>query len=198
MRPVSAIILAGGQGQRMGGLDKGLQSFRGKPLIAYALKNMQQQSQPVAEILISANRNLQIYQSYGFSVASDDLPGFQGPLAGVLTGLLRCRSPLLLTAPCDVPFFPADLLQRLLQALQSQGADVATVVTTRMEPAFSLMSRHLHDDLHAFMHSGGRKFHSWLARHQSVAVEFDAVRYPLPFFANINTPEQLQEDGRQT
>ena len=110
---ITGLILAGGRGSRMGGVDKGLQNFRGQSLAQQTLVRLQQQSLPPQDILINANRNLAAYQSLGVPVWPDSLDGFAGPLAGFLTGLEHCQTPLLLTVPCDSPLFPLDLVQRL-------------------------------------------------------------------------------------
>jgi len=122
---ITGLILAGGRGSRMGGVDKGLQNFRGLPLALQTLMRLQLQSQPLQEILINANRNLSAYESLGVPVWPDSIDGYAGPLAGFLTGLERCETPLLLTVPCDSPLFPLDLLERLAQAMHEQDADLA-------------------------------------------------------------------------
>ena len=126
LEAVTGLILAGGRGSRMGGIDKGLQNFRGLPLALHTLLRLQmQQGQPLAEVMINANRNLSAYESFGAPVWPDTLDGFAGPLAGFMTGLERCETPLLLTVPCDTPLFPLDLVQRMHQALQREQADLA-------------------------------------------------------------------------
>jgi molybdopterin-guanine dinucleotide biosynthesis protein A len=125
---ITGLILAGGRGSRMGGVDKGLQNFRGLPLALQTLMRLQLQSLPPQEILINANRNLAAYESLGVPVWPDSIDGFAGPLAGFLTGLERCETPLLLTVPCDSPLLPLDLVERLYKALHEQEGEVGMCV----------------------------------------------------------------------
>ena len=196
---VTGLILAGGRGTRMGGTDKGLQNFRGLPLALHTLMRLQmQQGQPLAEVMINANRNLSAYEAFGAPVWPDTLDGFAGPLAGFMTGLERCETPLLLTVPCDTPLFPLDLLQRLHQALQREQADLAMAAAleedgqVRAQPVFCLMRVELLESLVAFTQQGGRKIDAWTAQHRSVLVPFnEAADDPQAFF-NANTAAQLQ------
>ncbi len=119
---ITGLILAGGRGSRMGGVDKGLQNFRGLPLALHTLMRLQPQ---VGDVMINANRNLAAYESFGVPVWPDGLADYAGPLAGFLTGLERCEAPWLLTVPCDTPLFPPDLAARLAQAAMREGADIA-------------------------------------------------------------------------
>ena len=128
---ITGLILAGGRGARMGGIDKGLQNFNGTPLTLHALMRLQmQEGTPLSEVMIVANRNLSAYESLGVQVWPDSTDGFAGPLAGFLTGLERCETELLLTVPCDSPLFPFNLAQRLLETLISEEADI-TVAAAR-------------------------------------------------------------------
>ena len=199
LEAVTGLILAGGRGTRMGGSDKGLQNFRGLPLALHTLMRLQmQQGQPLAEVMINANRNLSAYEAFGAPVWPDTLDGFAGPLAGFMTGLERCETPLLLTVPCDTPLFPLDLLQRLHQALQREQADLAMAAAleedgqVRAQPVFCLMRVELLESLVAFTQQGGRKIDAWTAQHRSVLVPFnEAADDPQAFF-NANTTAQLQ------
>src|SRR2546421_8756347 len=119
---VTGIVLAGGQGSRMGGIDKGLQAFRGKPMVAHAIERLAGQ---VDELLVNANRNPEAYARFGHRVIADEIPGFAGPLAGFERGLAHAASDLVVTAPCDSPFLPTDLVVRLRGALEREGADLA-------------------------------------------------------------------------
>jgi molybdopterin-guanine dinucleotide biosynthesis protein A len=196
---VTGLILAGGRGTRMGGTDKGLQNFRGQPLALNTLMRLQMQlGQPLAEIMINANRNLTAYAAFGLPVWPDTLEGYAGPLAGFMTGLERCTTPLLLTVPCDTPLFPLDLVQRMHQALRREQADLAMAAACeedgqlRAQPVFCLMRVELLKSLRAFTHQGGRKIDAWTALHRSVRVPFnDPTDNPRAFF-NANTAEQLQ------
>ena len=196
---VTALILAGGRGARMGGIDKGLQNFRGLPLALQTLMRLQLQSQPPQEVMINANRNLAAYESLGAAVWPDTLDGFAGPLAGFLTGLERCETPLLLTVPCDTPLFPLDLLERLQQALHDEQADLAMAAAreedgqVRPQPVFCLLKVELLDSLVAFTQRGGRKIDAWTGQHRCAIVPFDRPADAPEAFFNANTHEELQK-----
>ena len=196
---VTALILAGGRGARMGGIDKGLQNFRGLPLALQTLMRLQLQSQPPQEVMINANRNLAAYESLGAAVWPDTLEGFAGPLAGFLTGLERCETPLLLTVPCDTPLFPLDLLERLQQALHGEQADLAMAAAreedgqVRPQPVFCLLRVELLDSLVAFTRDGGRKIDAWTGQHRCAIVPFDRPEDAPEAFFNANTHEELQK-----
>jgi molybdenum cofactor guanylyltransferase len=197
--PVTGLILAGGRGSRMGGIDKGLQNFHGQPLALHTLKRLQlQQGRPLAEVVVNANRNLTAYQAFGTPVWPDTLDGFAGPLAGFLTGLERCPTPLLLTVPCDTPLFPLDLVQRLHQALRQDQADLAMAAACeedgqlRPQPVFCLMRVALLQSLVAFTHQGGRKIDAWTCLHRTVIVPFNAATDSPQAFFNANTVTQLR------
>jgi molybdenum cofactor guanylyltransferase len=199
MSAVTALILAGGRGSRMGGVDKGLQNFRGMPLALQTLMRLQLQSLPPQEILINANRNLAAYESLGAGVWPDTLDGFAGPLAGFLTGLERCETPLLLTVPCDTPLFPLDLIERLHAALAEQNADLAMAAareedgSVRPQPVFCLLRVELLDSLVAFTHQGGRKIDTWTGQHRCAIVPFDRPQDAPEAFFNANTLQELQK-----
>src|SRR3954468_10349529 len=125
---ITGLILAGGRGTRMGHVDKGLQPLRGSTMAAHVLQRLAPQ---VASVAINANQNLDTYGALGVPVWPDDTPGFAGPLAGLEAGMRRCTTPYLLTAPCDSPFLPADLAERLLAAIQAQDADLAFAATQK-------------------------------------------------------------------
>jgi molybdopterin-guanine dinucleotide biosynthesis protein A len=200
---ITAVLLAGGRGSRMGGVDKGLQPFHGVPLALNALQRLQRQSLAPASMLINANRNLQAYAAWGVPVWPDTLPDFAGPLAGFLTGLQHCETPYLLTLPCDVPRFPLSLCERLAQALQAQEADIAmaaapegdTAGTTqpRRQPVFCLLRTQLHQSLQQFTQDGGRQIDAWTAQHHRVIVPFDQAGDDPLAFANANTLHELQQ-----
>ncbi|MFM8864242.1 MAG: molybdenum cofactor guanylyltransferase MobA [Limnohabitans sp.] len=196
---ITALILAGGRGSRMGGIDKGLQNFRGLPLALQTLMRLQLQSLPPQDILINANRNLAAYESLGAAVWPDTLDGFAGPLAGFLTGLERCETPLLLTVPCDTPLFPLDLIERLHTALTEQDADLAMAAAReqdgelRPQPVFCLLKVTLLDSLVAFTHQGGRKIDAWTGQHRCASVPFDQPQDAPAAFFNANTHEELQQ-----
>lgn len=193
MQKISGIILAGGQGRRMGGTDKGLQLLRGKPLVAWVLERFAPQ---VDELLISANRNLNEYARFGYRVIPDE-PGetggiekFAGPLAGLQQGLNEAIHPLVLTVPCDSPFLPADLVQRLYTAFKRENSQLAVAKTfDQPHPVFCLCRRDLLPHLDAFLKTGGRKFDAWYSTLKVAEVPFDDEAEA---FGNINTLEELQ------
>lgn len=199
MASITALILAGGRGSRMGGVDKGLQNFRGLPLALQTLMRLQLQSLPPQDILINANRNLAAYESLGAAVWPDTLDGFAGPLAGFLTGLERAETPLLLTVPCDTPLFPLDLIERLHTALVEQNADLAMAAareedgSVRPQPVFCLLKVELLDSLVRFTQQGGRKIDAWTGQHRCALVPFDQPQDAPEAFFNANTLQELQK-----
>lgn len=196
---ITGLILAGGRGARMGGVDKGLQPFRGIPLAQHALWRLQKQSQPLHAMVINANRHLPDYQALGVPVWPDSIGGDVGPLAGFLTGLERCASPLLLTVPCDSPLFPLDLVERLFAAMTEHRADIAMAAapeadgTVRAQPVFCLLKTGLRDSLVHFIQGGGRKVGAWTGQHRCTLVPFDRSGDSAHAFANANTLAELQQ-----
>jgi molybdenum cofactor guanylyltransferase len=188
---ITGLILAGGRGSRMGGVDKGLQSYQGMPLALHALLRLAPQVGPA---MINANRNLGAYESFGVPVWPDALPDFAGPLAGFLAGLERCETPYLATVPCDSPLFPVDLVARLAAALEAAQAEIAMACSNehgamQVQPVFCLMSASLLESLARFTQAGGRKIDRWTAQHACVTVEFDDERA----FFNANTLAELHD-----
>ena len=195
---ITGLILAGGRGARMGGVDKGLQNFNGTPLTLHTLMRLQMQdAATLSEMMVVANRNLSAYESFGVQVWPDSTDGFAGPLAGFLTGLERCETDLLLTVPCDSPLFPLNLTQRLLDALIAEDAEIAVAAakeedgSVRAQPVFCLMRVSLLESLVKFMQSGGRKIDAWTAQHSTVLVPFDGPEVDPRAFFNANTLEEL-------
>jgi molybdopterin-guanine dinucleotide biosynthesis protein A len=192
---ITGVILAGGRGSRMGGADKGLQNFRGMPLALHTLMRLAPQ---VGETMINANRNLGAYDSFGVPVWPDPTADFAGPLAGFLIGLERCETPYLVTVPCDTPLFPADLVGRLAEALERDGADIAMAAALeedgqlRTQPVFCLLKHELMESLVRFTHDGGRKIDQWTAQHKTVVVPFDRPQDDPRAFFNANTLAELQ------
>jgi molybdopterin-guanine dinucleotide biosynthesis protein A len=182
---LTGLILAGGRGQRLGGVDKGLQPWRGLPLVDHALALLASQ---VREVMISANRNAAAYASRGARVLADDSDDFRGPLAGILAGLRACATPWLAVVPCDCPQLPADLFARLAQGLaNAPGAVVRR--GPRLEPVCCLLSTTLADDLARYLAGGGCKVEGWVAQH-ATPVPFDRPEEAAAF-ANVNTPADL-------
>jgi len=184
---VTGLILAGGKGSRMGGVDKGLQSFRGRRLVDHVYERFAPQ---VGGIIINANQNHDDYRSFGVRVVSDAIGGFAGPLAGLHAGLSISKRPFLASVPCDSPFLPADLVERLYQRIDETGAELAVAKTgNQAHPVFSLMRRGVLDHLTEFLKGGGRKIDAWYATLNVVEVAFDDEAEA---FSNINTREELQ------
>ncbi len=187
---ITGVILAGGRGSRMGGVDKGLQNHLGLPMAMHALLRIAPQ---VGQVMINANRNLSAYESMGVPVWPDILPDYAGPLAGFLTGLERCETAFLATVPCDSPLFPLDLVERLAAALDADGADIAMASTVedgivRTHPVFCLMRTEVTESLVRFTHGGQRKIDRWTAQHRCIEVPFEDAGA----FANANTTEELR------
>jgi molybdenum cofactor guanylyltransferase len=193
---VTGVILAGGRGSRMGGADKGLQNFRGMPMAMFTLMRLGPQ---VGEVMINANRNLSAYESFGIPVWPDSLADYAGPLAGFLTALEHCETEYLVTVPCDTPLFPQDLVARLGEALERDGAEIAMAAAreedgqVRAQPVFSLMKRELMESLIRFTHEGGRKIDAWTAQHRTVLVPFDRPGDDASAFFNANTLAELHK-----
>ncbi|MBB5459163.1 molybdenum cofactor guanylyltransferase MobA [Paraburkholderia sp. Cpub6] len=193
---ITGLVLAGGRGTRMGGIDKGLQPLHGEPLAAHVLRRLAPQTGP---LMISANRHPDTYAALGAPyrarLVADTLPDFPGPLAGMLAGLRAAGTAYLLSAPCDSPWLPADLAARLADALDANHADIATVTTvdtggeTSLHPVFALMRTAVADDLAAFLASGERKVRAWYARHKTVEVVFADERA----FYNANSLQELAD-----
>lgn len=188
---ITGLILAGGRAQRMGGIDKGLIPFHQKPLIETTIQRLKTQ---VGPILINANRNITKYAVYGYPVIMDETPDFSGPLAGFLMGLKNCKTPYLLTTPCDSPLFPEDLATKLASELEQANLDLVYASTKEADgkvwaqPVFCLMRANLQDSLISFLDKGDLKIDRWFKELKSGTVIFDNAQA----FANANTPEELQ------
>ena len=188
---VTGIVLAGGQGRRMGGVDKGLVVLDGRPLIAHVLARLAPQ---VADVLINANQNLERYAAFGAPVVPDALGGFAGPLAGLHAGLARATRDFVVTVPCDSPFLPEDLVGRLASARAEHDADLAVAKTFEQpHPVFALVRRAVLPHLAAFLAAGGRKIDAWYATLRVTEVTFDDEAEA---FRNINTAEELAAAAR--
>lgn len=180
------MVLAGGLGRRMGGLDKGLVPFRGRPMILHVVERLAPQ---VDKILVNANREIDTYRGFKLTILQDEIGGYLGPLAGLHAGLKSMRSDLLLSVPCDSPLLPSDLAARLLAALSSQQADIAIATTHgQSHPVFCLCRSSVLPSLEQYLAAGGRKMETWQQSQSLALVPFDDQ--PLAF-SNINTPEEL-------
>ncbi len=184
---ITGIVLAGGQGRRMGGVDKGLVDFLGKPLVAHVIQRLNPQ---VDEILINANREIERYAAFGHPVVQDDIAGFAGPLAGLHKGMSIAKHPYVLTVPCDSPMLPMNLAGRLMNGLIGRDADLAVAKTgSQAHPVFCLCRRTLLPNLESFLHNGGRKIDAWYRALEVVEIYFNDNPQA---FTNVNTPEELQ------
>lgn len=181
---IAAVILAGGRGTRMGGVDKGLVEYRQRPLIEWVLQAVRPQ---VSEVLISANRNIDAYAQYGCRVIQDSTPDFPGPLAGVLAAMNAVNTPWLLVTPCDSPHLPANLAQNLLEAAQAAETPIAVAADPQREHYTTmLVQTRLADSLRDYLQSGQRAVHAWQQSFNPARVMFagEALR-------NLNTTEDL-------
>lgn len=186
---VAGCILAGGAGLRMGGQDKGLLMWQGRPLIESVIARFLPQ---VDALMVSANRHLQQYQAYGYPVLPDTEEGYAGPLAGIERALRQAHGAheLVAIVPCDAPLLPLDLVARLHSSLAAADVDIAFAVTAGGDqPVFSLIKTSLLPSLSEYLRSGERKVQRWYGRCPYIAVPFDDQPAA---FTNINTPDMLQ------
>jgi len=183
---ITALILAGGRATRMGGQDKGLVQLSGKLMVEHVLHRLEPQ---VDKLLINANRNLDQYAALGLKVIPDTLDDFQGPLAGMLAGLISCDTPLLITAPCDSPMPPLDYVIRMREEMKKQQADIAVATDgKRQQPVFCLLRADLAQSMQDFLSAGDRKIDLWFTKHNTVEVSFEDQPHA---FANINSADDL-------
>ena len=188
---VTAVILTGGRGSRMGSVDKGLQPFRGEALVAHGLRRMRPQ---VGPIVINANRNADRYRSFGHPVVPDPMAGHPGPLAGILAGLEACTTEFLVAVPCDAPFVPTDLVARLSEAFVDDAIDVAMARTAvQAHPVFCLMRRTVRSGVVAALERGERRVRGWIEAQRGRAVSFDDEAA----FSNLNTLDELRAHERE-
>jgi molybdopterin-guanine dinucleotide biosynthesis protein A len=196
--PVLGVLLAGGQARRMGGGDKCLRPLGGRPILAQVIERAAPQA---AALLLNANGDPARFAGFGLPVAGDVVEGFAGPLAGVLTGMEWARDnrpdcPWIATIATDTPFFPTDLVARLLAAVTGDAAELACAASAgRNHPVFGLWPVGLADDLrHAMLDEGIRKVDVWTGRYRVAVVDFPAT--PLDPFFNTNRTEDLAEAER--
>lgn len=184
---ITGLVLAGGLGRRMGGVDKGLSLLDGEPLVEHIVRRLAPQ---VGRLIINANQNHDIYAGFGYPVVGDRIEGHAGPLAGLEAGLAACTTPYLLTVPCDSPLLPADLVSRLAACLTAHKASIAVARTgEQLHPVFSLIRSDELPELQAFINAGGRRMEAWLRRLCWAPCPFDDCPEA---FANINTPDELR------
>ena len=185
---ITAVVLAGGRGRRLGGQDKGLVDLDGRPLIEHILGLVTPQ---VSAVIINANRNQQIYADLGHPVISDNMADYQGPLAGFAVALAACNTDYIMTLPCDGPYVPVDLVSRLSAAMKDNDAELAVAYDgQRMQPVYALIPRSLLGSLQDFLDAGDRKIDLWYARHNTALADFSDV---IDTFFNINTEDDLSK-----
>jgi len=185
---ITAVILAGGQSRRMGGIDKGLIEFQGKPMVLHVIQAL---LPDVSALLINANRNIGEYEALGYRVLPDQLEGFLGPLAGMASGMYASTTKYIVTAPCDCPLVGVGLVRRLYQSVRNENAQIGVATDgQRLHPVFALVQRDLLPDLAAYLEDGERKIDRWYARHRVSVVRFDDVPQ---WFRNVNSPEEHAE-----
>jgi molybdenum cofactor guanylyltransferase len=183
--PVSGVILAGGRGRRLGGRDKGLVTLQGRPLVEYVIAALAPQ---VSGIVINANRNISLYERYGYPVVVDVLPDYQGPLAGILAGLLHVQGDIIVV-PCDALWLPPDLVVRLWRALAQGTADVGIAHDgKRLQPLYSLLKRTLNVSLEQHLRQGRHKVEDWMREQRLAIVDFSDIPQG---FRNLNTVHDL-------
>jgi len=193
-RGIAGLILAGGQGARMNGQDKGLVALRGEPMVAHVARRLAPQ---VSRLIISANRHLDLYARYGDVVRDGeaDLGAWQGPLLGIAAGLAAARQEAwLVVAPCDTPFLPTDLAARLVRAAESANAPMAYAMAGgQRHSACMALRTSLLPGLLAYLRAGDRKVGLWQAKTGAVEACFDDAP---DAFMNVNTPDELARAER--
>ena len=181
---VTGVILAGGKARRMGGEDKGLIEINGKTMISYVIESLKPQ---VVNLIINANRNIQIYDQYGYPVISDKITGFQGPLAGIAATMKIATTDYICSCPCDGPLIPEDLVERLYSSLISKKGQISVAHDgERIQPVYALINCDLYTNLKEFLKSGERKIDLWFAKHNLIQVDFSDKPES---FMNVNSPE---------
>lgn len=187
---ITGVVLAGGQGRRMGNVDKGFVELDARPLVAHVIDRLVPQ---VATLVINANRSAERYAAFGYPVVGDAVGGFAGPLAGLHAGLAAAATPFVATSPCDSPFLPADLVARLAAAFDARPIDIAVARTfDQPHPVFALVRRTVLPHLAQFLDGGGRKIDAWYASLAIAEVSFDDEA---DAFRNINTPADLAQSA---
>lgn len=184
---ITGVILAGGRARRMGGVDKGLTVLGGRPMLQHVLEALRPQ---VANVIISANRNLDAYREFGCDVVSDVVGDYSGPLAGMASGLQFAVTPYVATVPCDSPLVAGDLVARLYHTLEEHDAQVCVVHDgERTHPVFLMLRRDLLNSMLVFLDAGERKIDKWFAKHRLAVSDFSDQPEA---FMNVNHPQDLE------
>ncbi len=197
IEPVIGVLLAGGQSRRMGGGDKCLLELSGKPLLAHVIERLKPQT---SALVLNANGDLDRFSEFGLPTIADPITGFAGPLAGVLAGFTWARENApdtrwIVTAATDTPFFPQDLVTKLLEATNGQYPAIALATSNeRMHPVFGLWPVALAGDLHQALESGTRKVLDWTGRHTTITAAFPEIKtggITIDPFFNANRPDDM-------
>ena len=184
---ITGVILAGGQARRMGGQDKGLVMLNGKPMVEIIIDIIKPQT---AKLLINANRNHDRYSQYDLELVADELSGFCGPLAGMASALKTINTDYMVTAPCDSPFIPLDLVQRLADALENKSTEISVAHDgERIQPVFCMLKKTLLQSLTDYLAAGERKIDRWFKQHDFAIADFSDKPET---FDNINTHEDVE------
>lgn len=184
---ITGVLLAGGQGSRMGGLDKGLLEWQGRPFIEHLLVALQEQ---VNVVVINANRNQTLYQRYEVPVIPDHYTDYQGPLAGLAATMHSVKTPYILTIPCDSFHIAPDFAKRMLQALNTSEAELTVAHDgEQLQPTYALVPISLLSSLERFLAQGERKLRAWYAQHRMATVDCRDIAI---MFKNVNTPVHYQ------
>jgi len=192
VKPVSGVVLAGGLGTRLAGEDKGLIDFGSRPMIAHVIERFAPQ---VTDLTINANRNVERYSAFGYPVVADTIAEYPGPLAGIGAALAACPEQILACVPCDSPFLPTDLVDRLHEAMVREGSRVSYAVSgDQPQPVFALLHSDLLESLSDYVAEGGRRIMSWYRQIGATPVDFGVDDGA---FANINTAADIADAGRR-
>jgi len=185
---ITGVVLAGGEGSRMDGQDKGLIEWQGRAFTQYVLDILESR---LDSILISANRNLPAYRQFGYPVIADEIENFAGPLAGMLSAMHHTKTPYILTVPCDVPHVTGALIERFCAAYAMNSGHMAYVAVTAdgMQPVFALLNVGLAGDLEQFLAGGARKTSEWMQHIDAIEVDFSDLS---DVFSNINTAQEFE------
>lgn len=184
---LTALILAGGEGRRMGGEDKGLISWQGRPFIDYALDAI---PADISRTLISCNRNIDQYQKYGETVQDNDAR-YEGPLAGIYAAMRVATTPFIFVLPCDSPLLPKDLYQYLVSAIKASDADICYVDDgIQKQYLFALIRTNLEQSLKDYLAAGNRQVHRWYKQHQFIEANLSEQQSA---FRNVNRREDLTD-----
>lgn len=189
---ITGVILAGGMGRRMNGVDKGLVLLNGREMICYIIDVLKPN---VSEVVVNANRNLDAYEKFGASVVADSIEGYQGPLAGLEAGMSQAKTPWVFTCPCDSPIQSSSLLPYMWQQIKNTDANIGLAYDgERTHPVFSLVQTNLLESLRAYLGAGDRKIDRWFEQHKLLTI--DCSDYATSF-VNINTEDELQSAALQ-